>query len=159
MNGMECSSIDKKYKVRIMAWILHSVWTLSSFDEQQLRIFESKILRKNFGPVQNSDSSWRIRMNHELDYLIQGADIVRIIKSRRLAWLGHVARMEGNRITRRVMEWKPMGRRMRGRPRKRWIDDVEEDIRRMGVRGWRRIVNDRTEWKKFIKQAKTHTGL
>jgi hypothetical protein len=60
-------------------------------------------------------------MNHELDYLIQGADIVRIIKSRRLAWLGHVARMEGHRVTRRVMEWKPMGRRMRGRPRKRWI--------------------------------------
>jgi hypothetical protein len=41
-----------------------------------------------------------------------------------------------------------MGRRMRGRPRKRWIDDVEEDMRTMGVRGWRRIVNDRTEWKK-----------
>jgi hypothetical protein len=65
---------------------------------------------------------------------------VRLIKSRSLAWLGHVARMEGHRVTRRVMEWKPMGRRMR-------------------VRGWRRIVNDRTEWKKFIEQAKTHTGL
>jgi hypothetical protein len=51
------------------------------------------------------------------------------------------------------------GRRMRGRPRKRWIDYVEEDMRTMGVRGWRRIVNDRTEWKKFIEQAKTHTGL
>jgi hypothetical protein len=66
---------------------------------------------------------------------------------------------EGNRVTRRVMEWKPIGRRMRGRPRKRWIDDAEEDMRKMGVRGWRRIVNDRTEWKKFIEQAKTHTGL
>jgi hypothetical protein len=53
-------------------------------------------------------------MNHELDYLIQGADIVRLRKSRRLAWLGQVARMEGNRVTRRVMEWKLMGRRMRG---------------------------------------------
>jgi hypothetical protein len=73
---------------------------------------------------------------------------VRLIKSRRLAWLGHVARMDGNRVTRRVMEWKPMGRRMRGRPRKRWIDDVEEDVRTMGVRGWRRIVKARTEWKK-----------
>jgi hypothetical protein len=98
-------------------------------------------------------------MNHELDYLIQGADIVRLIKSRRLAWLRHVARMEGNRVTRRVMERKPMGRRVRGRPRKRWIDDVEEDMRTMGVRGWRGIVNDWTEWKKFIEQAKTHTGL
>jgi hypothetical protein len=88
-------------------------------------------------------------MNHELYYFIQGADIVRQIKSRRLAWLGNVARMEGHRVTRRVMEWKPMGRRMSGRPRKRWIDDVEEDVRTRGVRGWRSIVNDRTEWKKI----------
>ncbi|KDR20542.1 hypothetical protein L798_04993 [Zootermopsis nevadensis] len=42
------------------------------------------------------------------------------------------------------------------RPRKQWIDDVEEDVRTMGVRGWRRIVNDRTEWKKLVEQAKTH---
>jgi hypothetical protein len=44
-------------------------------------------------------------------------------------------------------------------PRKRWIDDVEEDVRTVGVRGWRRIVKDRTEWKKFFEQAKTHTWL
>jgi hypothetical protein len=98
------------YKVLIRPIVTYGceTWTLTCFDEQQLRTFERKILRKIFGPVQNSDGSWRIRMNHELDHFIQGADIVRLIKNRRLAWLGHVAGMEGNRVTRRVMEWKPM---------------------------------------------------
>jgi hypothetical protein len=43
------------------------------------------------------------------------------VKSKRMAWLGHVMRMEGERIPKRVLEWKPMGRRNTGRPRKRWI--------------------------------------
>ena len=52
-----------------------------------------------------------------------------------MAWLGHVTRMDGGRMSRRILEWKPMGRRIRGRPRKRWIEDVEEDIQTMGIRG------------------------
>jgi hypothetical protein len=47
-------------------------------------------LRKIFGPVQNEDGSWRIRMSYELNELIEYADTVRFIKSRRIAWLGHV---------------------------------------------------------------------
>jgi hypothetical protein len=54
--------------------------------------------------------------------------MVRFIKSRRMAWLGHMMRMDGGRMHRRILEWKPMGRRIRGRPRKRWTEDVEEDI-------------------------------
>jgi hypothetical protein len=49
-------------------------------------------LGKIFGPVQNEDGSWRIRMNYELNELTGNADIVRLIKSRRIAWLGHVCR-------------------------------------------------------------------
>jgi len=45
-----------------------------------------------------------------------------------MAWLGHMMRMDGGRMHRRILEWKPMGRRIRGRPRKRWTEDVEEDI-------------------------------
>jgi hypothetical protein len=73
-------------------------WTLKTRDEQQLRIFEHKILRKMFGPIQDKHGSWRIRMNHELNELIGNADIVRFIKSKRLAWLGHVIRMGEKRI-------------------------------------------------------------
>jgi len=110
-------------------------WTLTSRNEQQLRIFERKILRKIFVPAQDENGIWRIRKNHELNELIGNADIVRFIKSRRMAWLGHVTRMDGGRMPRRIVELKPMGRRIRGRPRKRWIEDVEEDIQTMGIRG------------------------
>ena len=57
------------------------------------------------------------------------ADIVRFVKSKRMDWLGHVMRMEGKRIPKSVLEWKPTGRRNRERPRKRWIEDIEEDYR------------------------------
>jgi hypothetical protein len=75
-------------------------------------------LRKIFGPVQNEDGFWRIRINHELNDLIKKADIMRYVKSKRMALRGHVMRMEGERIPKRVLEWRPMGRRNRGRPRK-----------------------------------------
>ena len=74
-------------------------------------------------------------MNYELNDLIIIADIVRFVKSKSMAWLGHVMRMEGKRIPKRVLEWKPTSRRNRGRPRKRWIEDIEEDIQIMGIRG------------------------
>jgi len=51
-------------------------------------------LRKVFGPVQIEDGFWRIRMNHELNDLIKNADIVRFVKSRKMAWLGHLMWME-----------------------------------------------------------------
>jgi len=67
-------------------------------------------------------------MNRELNELIENADIVRFINSRRIAWLGHVIRMDEKRTPKRVLEWKPIGRRIRGRLRKRGIEDIEEDI-------------------------------
>ena len=81
--------------------------------KKYLRIFERRILRKIFGPAQNEDGFWRIRMNYELNDLIKNADIVRFVKSKRIAWLGHVMRMEGKRVPKRVLEWKPTGRRNR----------------------------------------------
>jgi hypothetical protein len=95
--------------------------TLTTGDEQHLRILERKILRKIFGLVQDKNGSWRIRMNYELNELIGHADIVRLIKSRRIAWLGHVMRMDEKRIPKSVLERKPTGRRIRGRKRKRWV--------------------------------------
>jgi hypothetical protein len=69
--------------------------------------------------VQNEDGSWRSRMNHELNELTENADIVRFMKNRRIAWLGHVMWMDEKRTPKRVLEWKPIGRRIRGRPKKR----------------------------------------
>jgi len=54
-------------------------------------------------------------MNHELKEIVGNADIVRFIKSRRIAWLGHVMRLDEKRIPKIILEWKPTGRRIRGR--------------------------------------------
>ena len=99
-------------------------WTLIDRDEEHLRISERRILRKIFGPVQNEDGSWRIKMNYELNELIGNAGIVRFTKCR-IAWLGHVKRMDDKRTPERILQWKPIGTRIRGRPRKRWIEDIE----------------------------------
>jgi len=66
--------------------------------------------------------------------------------------------MEGKRIPKRVPEWKPTGRRNRGRSRQRWIEDIE-DMQIMGIRGWRKLCKERAEWKKITEKAKTHSGL
>ena len=153
------SSKLKMYKSLIRPVVTYGCKAWTTRDEQYLRIFEHRILRKIFGPVQNEDGSWRIRMNHELNELRENADIVRFIKSRRIAWLGHVMRMDEKRTPKRVLEWKPIGRRIRIRPRKRWIKDVEEDMQRMGIRGWRKLCKERMEWKRITEKAKTHSGL
>jgi hypothetical protein len=79
-------------------------WTLTNQDEKHLRISESRILIKIFGLVQNEDGSWRIKMNYELNELIGNADIVRFINSRRIAWLGHVMRMDDKRTPKRILQ-------------------------------------------------------
>jgi len=109
--------------------------------------------------VRNEDGFWRITMNYELNDLIKNADIVRFVKSKRMAWVGHMMRMEGKRLPKRVLQWKPTGRRNRGRPRKRWIEDIEEDIQIMGIRVWIKLCKERAEWKKFTEKAKIHSGL
>jgi len=122
----------------------------SVFDVLTKGRFKTPVCPKEiFGPVQNEDGFWRIRMNYELNDLIKNPDIVRFVKSKRMAWLGHVMRMEGKRIPKSVLEWKPTGRRNRGRPRKRWIEDMEEDIHIMGIRWWRKLCKERAEWKKI----------
>jgi len=70
--------------------------------------------------------------------------MVRFIKGRRVAWLGHVMGMDEKRTPNRVLEWKPIGTRNSGRPRKRCIEGFEENIQRMGVRSWRNLCKERT---------------
>ena len=58
-----------------------------------------------------------------------------------------------------ILEWKPIGMIIRGRPRKRWIVDIEEDMQIMGIRWWRKQCEERAEWKRITEKAKIHSGL
>jgi hypothetical protein len=87
-------------------------WTLTKSDENSLRIFERKILRKIYGPVQEGDTC-RIRYNEELKRFIKGEDIVKFIKAQRIRWLGHVKTMEAGAMPRRMMEGRYTSRSKR----------------------------------------------
>jgi hypothetical protein len=98
-------------------------------------------------------------MNYELNELIGITDIERFIKSIKTVGLGHVMRMDDNRRPKRTLEWKPIGKRIRGRPKKRWIEDIEEDMQIMGARRRRKQCEERAEWKRITEKVKTHSGL
>ena len=68
-------------------------------------------------------------------------------------------RMDDKRKPKRLLEWKSIVTRIRGRPRKRWIVGVEEDMKIMGIRRWRKLRKERAEWKRITEMAKTHSGL
>jgi len=68
-------------------------------------------------------------------------------------------RMNDKRTPKRILKWKPIVTRIRGRPRKRWIVDIEEDMAIMGIRRWRKLCKERAEWKRITEKAKIHGGL
>jgi hypothetical protein len=78
---------------------------------------------------------------------------VNVIKIRRLEWLGLVVRMNETRSVKKIFEGKLEGRNSRGRPRLRWINDVEDDLRELGVKRWRTKTLEREEWASIIKEA------
>ena len=84
-------------------------------------MFENRVLRRIFGPEGDGvTGEWRKLHNEELNDLYSSPSIVRVIKSRRLKWAGHVARTEKGRGVHNVLVGKPEGKRQLGRPRRRW---------------------------------------
>jgi len=79
---------------------------------------------------------------------------VTVIKIRRLEWFGHVIRMNETRSVKKIFEGKLEGRRCKGRPIFRWINDVEDDLRKLGVKRWKTKALDREEWASITREAK-----
>ena len=144
--------------IRPVVTYASETWTLTRKAENLLNIWERKILQKIYGPVIENDI-WRIRTNQELYHLYKDPPIVTSIKKGRLRWAGHVERMPECRAPKIIYRQKPGGRRLTGRPRLRWIDDVETDLQQLGVRAWRRKAIDRSEWKDVVEQARALHGL
>jgi len=98
-------------------------------EERKLRVFENMVLRRIFGPTSDEVAGeWRRLHNEELNDLYCSPNIVRVIKSRKIRWAGHVARLGEERGVYRVLVGKPKGRRQLGRPRRRWVDNIRMDL-------------------------------
>jgi hypothetical protein len=117
--------------------------------EHRLRVFENKVLRI-FGPKREEDGSLRKLHNDELHSLYSSPNIVRVIKSRRMRWAGHVAHMR-EVFTEVWLEGLKVNRLL-GRPRRRWEDNIKMDPRGIGidVANCIQLVQDRVQWRAFV---------
>jgi len=112
------------------------------------------VYRRILDPVyDNKKESWRILTNKEMYANIKNHTIIETIRLNRLRWFGHVQRMEENRIPKRILCMNLGTKRLRGRPRNRWQDEVREDGRMVGGEGWQEKVHNRQEWKKLMRTA------
>jgi hypothetical protein len=119
LNLLSSCLLSKNVKVRIhKTVIVHVVlygcetWSLTLREEQKLRVFENRVLRKIFGPKRDGVMvGWRKLHNEELHDLYPSPSVIRIIKSRRMRWAGHVAPMEEERNVYRLLVGNPEGKR------------------------------------------------
>ncbi|PSN34785.1 hypothetical protein C0J52_06209 [Blattella germanica] len=136
----------KIYKTVILPVILYGceTWTLTLREEKRLRVFENKVLRKIFGPKRDEETGeWRRLLVHntELKDLYGKPDIIRKIKS-------HGQGM-------RMLEGKPEGKRPVGRPRMKWENNINHDLRELDYTGddWKTLAQDRDVWRAYVRTA------
>jgi hypothetical protein len=122
----------------------------------KLRVFENRVFRRIFGPKRDGVAGgWRKLHNEGLHNLSSSPSIIRIIKSRRMRWAGHVARMGEKRDVYRLLVRKPEGKRPLGRPRRRWIDNIKMDLLEIGVNvvDWIGLAQDRYSWRALVNSV------
>jgi hypothetical protein len=116
-------------------------------------VFENRVLRKIFGPKRDEvTGEWRKLHNEELRDLYSLPSIIRIIKSRRMRWAGHVAR-RGRRGTHIDYLWESQtGKRPLGRPRRRWVDNIRMDLGEVewGDVDWIGLAQDGNRWRALV---------
>ena len=121
-----------------------------------MEVFENNVLRKIMGPVYNAtENQWERRHNVDLREMSDQPFIQDVIRSRRLRWAGHCARMSRERIVKKVMNGQVEGNRPVCRPRYRWIDNVRKDVEVLvpQVQNWQALAQDRGQWKGVVMAA------
>jgi hypothetical protein len=116
-------------------------------------MFENKVLRRIFGPKRDEvKGEWRKMHNEELRDLYSSPSIIRIMKSRRMRWAGHVARIGEKRNAYRLLVGKPERKRPLGRPTRRWVDDIGMDLVKAGCgdADWFGLAQVRDRWRALV---------
>jgi hypothetical protein len=136
------------YKTIILPVVLYGseTWSLIVREEHKLRVFENRVLRI-FGPKMDGlTGGWRKLHNEELHNLYSSPSITRIIKSRRMRWAGHIARMGEKGNVYRLLVGKLEGKRPLVRPRRRWINYIKMGLTEIGlnVLDWIGLAQDRS---------------
>jgi hypothetical protein len=149
----ESSENGVEIKARLAAANLCYFAFLKLPKRNSLEVWERKVLRIIYEPV-CENGEWRVRTNTELMELYDELDIITQVKTMSLGWLGHRERMSDDRHIKKHYNNKPEGLRLVGRTMKHWLDEVERDLKQMGVRGWRRRAQNRDEWRSILKEAK-----
>ena len=152
--------LSKNIKIKIQRTIILSVvlygcdtWSLTLRDKSSLRVCENRVLRRIFRPKRDKvTGEWRKLHNEELNDLYSSSNIVGVIKSRRMRWAGHVARMGERRSAYRKLVGNPEGKWPLGRPRCRWEDNIKIDLQEVGCRGMDSIelAQDRDRWRALV---------
>jgi hypothetical protein len=145
----------KVYRIVILPVVLYEceTWSLTLREERRLKVFENRVLMGVFGPKRDEvTGEWRKLHKEELNDLYSLPNIVRVVKSRRMRWAGHVARMGQDRDVHRVLVRKPEGKRPLERPRRRWGDNIKMDLQVVGGgrRDWMELAQDRDEWRALV---------
>jgi hypothetical protein len=133
----------KIYRTIILPVVLYGceTWSVTLREEHRLRVLENRVLRRIFEPKRDEvTGEWRRLHKEELNELYSSPNIIRVIKSRRMRWVGHVARMEERRGAYRSLVERPEGRRPLGTPRHRWEDNINMDLQDVGWGAWTGLI-------------------
>ena len=147
----------------IVSWIFVHKQGISghSFIEVSLYLFlwmNTIYLNCYFGWIwcfNYENGEWKSRTNRELEEMSKGESIVKWIKGQKISWLGHLERMEEDRLPKKIFTQELEGTRRRGRPRKRWKEEVERDLQVLGVRRWRELVAGRKKMERHCSTGQS----
>jgi hypothetical protein len=116
-------------------------------------VLENRVLRRIFGSRRDEvTGNWRKLHNEKLHNLYSWPKIIRMIKSRKMGWAGHVVQMEETRNEYRILVGKPQGTRPLGRSRRRWVDNITRDLREIALddMDWIDLAQDRDQWRALV---------
>jgi hypothetical protein len=163
-NLLSFSLLPKFLKIKIYRIIILSValyvceiWSLTLREERRLRVFENRVLRRVSESKRDEvTGEWRKFHNEEVSDLYYLPNIVRVVKSRRMRWAGHVARMGEGRGFHRVLVGKPEGKRPLERPKRRWEDNIKMDLQEVegGCGDWMELAQDGEMWRALVNMVR-----